>query len=116
MLLDSEGTAVAFGANAKGQCDVPALPAGLTYRLPTVILQASADGNSVRFVSLVGEQLCQIDAVPTDRLADIYGQLMARLAGRFAQVAVVLSGGRVLSGIPEEEETAACLFGHAPRG
>merc|ERR1712194_155575 len=74
VLLRSDGRAVACGGNRLGQCDVPALPpsSGLTHGasspkphcvLPVTVLQASFDGSSLRFTSLVGGLRHQFEAV-----------------------------------------------------
>ena len=53
VLLKSDGTAVAFGDNGCGQCNIPALPEGVTYTqaatgdVHTVLLKS--DGNISAF-------------------------------------------------------------------
>ena len=67
VLLKSDGTAAAFGDNDSGQCNIPALPEGVTYTqaaaggLHTVLLKS--DGTAVAFG---GNDLgqCNIPALP----------------------------------------------------
>ena len=118
VLLRSDGTAVACGDNWDGQSDLPALDAGLTYAahlLPALLLQASLDGDSMRFVTFGGDERCRIVARPTARLADIYVQLAAdHRAGRLGpgawRVDATLPGDRLLSSA-SAEETVASAFG-----
>ena len=117
VLLRSDGTAVANGANECGQCDLSSLDAGLTYTahlLPAMLLQASIDGDSMRFVTFSGEERCRTWAGPTARLADIYVQLVAdHRAGRLGpgawRVDAILPGGRLLSSV-SADETVASVF------
>ena len=88
--------------------------------LPTLLLQASFDGASVRFVSFGGEERCRVAAAPGTLLADVRDRLAAeRRAGGLgpglARADAVLPEGRLLSGALAEE-TVADVFGHAPRG
>jgi len=118
VLLRSDGTAVAFGGNRRGQCEVPELAAGLAYvahLMPSLLLQASLEGDSMRFVTFGGIESFRTGAGPADRLADIFEQLMAgHRAGTFghgaAQVDAVLPGGQLLSGV-RAGETVASVFG-----
>ncbi|CAK0829850.1 unnamed protein product, partial [Prorocentrum cordatum] len=53
-LLESDGSAVACGLNREVQCDLLALVGGLAYAahlLPALLLQASPDGDPVRFLT-----------------------------------------------------------------
>merc|ERR1719291_779736 len=80
VLLRSDGSAVACGCNEYGQCDLPALVPGLSYTahlLPTLLLQASLDGDAMRFVAFDGAERYRTGAGPDARLADVYGQLTA---------------------------------------
>ncbi|CAK0828317.1 unnamed protein product [Prorocentrum cordatum] len=123
VLLRSDGTAVACGANDAGQCDLPALVAGLTYvahLMPTLLLQASLDGDFMQFTTPGGQERYRTRAVPATCLADIYEQLMVEhRSGRFgygvAQVDVILPGNQRLSGVPARE-TVANVFGAGPPG
>ena len=111
VLLRSDGRAVACGANHYGQCDLPALSAGLTYTahmLPTLLLQVSLVGDSMRFVTFGGVERFRLVAGPTDRIAAATGQLAAAhraggLGPGVARVDAVLPGGRLLSTVPAEE-------------
>ena len=113
VLLRSDGTAVACGRNADGQCHLPALDGGLTYvhsgqscLLPPIVLQASFDGTSIHFVTLGGEELCHIEATATEHLADLRVQLMHEIGSMYSRVDVVLPGGELLSGILSQEPSA----------
>ena len=120
VLLRTDGTAVACGYNEFGQCEVLSPDAGQTYvaqSCPTIILQASFDGDSIRCVTLGGVERFSIGAVPATRLTDIYDQLRAdqRVGGPLSapvRVDAVLPGGRSLSGA-SPEETVASAFGLA---
>ncbi|CAK0799055.1 unnamed protein product [Prorocentrum cordatum] len=114
---ESDGTAVACGVNDGGQCDLPALPAGLTYTAdlcPALLLQVSLDGGSMVFVTIGGVERCRIRAAPTARLAVIYLQLVAEhRAGRLGpgawRVEAILPGGRPLSSAAAEETVASAF-------
>ena len=118
VLLRSDGVAVACGSNRAGQCDLPALGDGLIYAadlLPTLLLQASLDGDSVRFLTFGGAERCQIGAMPTARLGSIREQLAAehragRLGTGLARVNAVLPDSS-LANEAVAEETVASAFG-----
>ncbi|CAK0841372.1 unnamed protein product [Prorocentrum cordatum] len=122
VLLRSDGTAVACGDNGSGQCSLPALTAGLLYAAHlfpalTLLLEASLDGDSVRFLTLGGVERCRARAGPAARLSGIYDQLVAdhcrtRLGAGVWRVDAVLPGGRLLSGA-SACETVADAFGPA---
>merc|ERR1712194_719284 len=110
VLLRSDGTAVAFGDNEDGQCDLKALNEGLAYTtpsspsclLPTLILQACFDGASLSLVTLSGEEFCRVSSASADNIGAICSQALAdRFAGtlgsEFARVDVVLPGGELLN-------------------
>ena len=99
VLLRSDGTAVACGDNSARQCNLPTLDRGLTFGLPTLVLQASFDGDYVVFKTFSGNEICQIRASVTDRLAEIGVQLATRLGRRCTGVDAVFPGGEVLSRI-----------------
>ena len=67
MLLKSDGTAAAFGGNGAGQCNIPALPEGVTYTqaaaggVHTVLLKS--DGTAAAFGSNIYGQ-CNIPVLP----------------------------------------------------
>ena len=117
MLLRRDGTAVACGYNRWGQCDLPALSPGLTYtphELPTLVLQASFEGDVLIFRTLVGEEICRFRAGPADRLSSIHDQLVTyplggRLNSTIARVDALLPGGQLLSRVPLGD-TVASLF------
>ena len=73
--------AVACGGNDDAECELPALVEDVTYvahLLPALLLQASVQGEVMRFVSAGGAERCRMPgAGPTARLADIFGRLMA---------------------------------------
>ncbi|CAK0801714.1 unnamed protein product, partial [Prorocentrum cordatum] len=147
VLLRSAGTVAAFGDNAYGQCDVPALEGGVTYthvaagawhtvllrsdgtggvtytaRLFGVklLLQASFDGGSLRFLTLGGVERCRLLAAPGALLADVHHQLLAehaagRLGQGFDRVDAVLPE-RLLLSEASADETVASVFGPAQRG
>ncbi|CAK0819876.1 unnamed protein product, partial [Prorocentrum cordatum] len=112
-----DGSAVACGWNDAGQCELPALPAGLTYMahlLPGMLLQASLDGDTMRFMTFGGAERSRSWAGPGARLADIYEQLLAdHRAGRLGpgawRVDAVLPGGRLLSRAAAEETVAEAV-------
>eukprot|EP00747_Dinoflagellata_sp_TGD_P046758 gnl/TRDRNA2_/TRDRNA2_144616_c1_seq1.p1 gnl/TRDRNA2_/TRDRNA2_144616_c1~~gnl/TRDRNA2_/TRDRNA2_144616_c1_seq1.p1 ORF type:complete len:146 (-),score=18.35 gnl/TRDRNA2_/TRDRNA2_144616_c1_seq1:8-445(-) len=124
VLLRSDGTAVACGSNGYGQCQIPSLrswtewlslqPARLKYSgqtgqtrsLPTLVLQASFDGTAMHFVTLGGEERCQIKAAPIDRLADIHVQLLHKIGSLYSRVEVVLPGGELLTDFLSEHPLA----------
>ncbi|CAK0899176.1 unnamed protein product [Prorocentrum cordatum] len=114
VLLKSDGSAVACGWNDEGQCELPVLPVGLTYMahlLPAMLLQASLDGDTMRFMTFGGAERSRSWAGPGARLADIYEQLLAdHRAGRLGpgawRVDAVLPGGRLLSSAAAEEIVA----------
>ena len=118
VLLRSDGSAVACGWNGAGQCDLPALGAGLSYvahLLPSLLLQAVLDGDTMRFVTFGGAERSTAAARPAAHLADIYDQLTAdHRAGRLGpgawRVDAMLPGGRLLSSV-SPEETVASVFG-----
>ena len=118
VLLRSDGTAVACGRHEDGQTDLPELDEDLAYiahMLPALLLQVSFDGDVVRFVTFGGAERCSTKAVPTARLADIYGKLTAdHRAGRLGLgawlVDAILPGGRLLSRA-SAEETVGSVFG-----
>ncbi|CAK0909010.1 unnamed protein product, partial [Prorocentrum cordatum] len=124
VLLRSDGTAVACGWNGDGECALPALPAGLTYTahlLPAMLLQASLDGDTMRFMTFGGAERSRSWAGPAARLADIYEQLLAdHRAGRLGpgawRVDAVLPGGRLLSSAAAEETVAECALPALPAG
>jgi alpha-tubulin suppressor-like RCC1 family protein len=132
VLIRSDGAAVAFGSNDAGQCQLPSLQrwAGclcsksrcvrfkacqsLPSLLPTLVLQAAFDGSSIHFITLAGEEFCQMRAALTDCLSEIHANLMlghfAGLIGsRFRKVDVVLPGGELLDRV-STEGTRAYLF------
>ena len=122
-LLKSDGTVVACGSNDDGQCDIPALVAGQTYTghvLQALLLQASFDSESIRFVTFGRLERYRLSARPTSRLADIYDQLMneycaGTLSPGVARVEAVLPEGRLFSSA-SAEETVESVFGTAPPG
>ena len=67
VLLKSDGTAAAFGDNDSGQCNIPALPEGVTYTqaaaggVHTVLLKS--DGTAAAFGSNIYGQ-CNIPVLP----------------------------------------------------
>merc|ERR1712079_516506 len=115
VLLRSDGTAVACGLNGDGQCDLPALRSwprflenpGSYPRYPAakIILQSFFDGAALRLQKLSGEEVCQIRAVSTDRLADVHTKVLNQL-GRGSNVDVVLPGGAVLGTVISQEPLA----------
>ena len=122
VLLRNDGTAVACGDNERGACELPASGAGLTYvahLLPTLLLQVSLVGDSMRFVTLGGVERFRVRVGPADRAAVAYGHLAtAHRAGGFgpdvARVDAVLPGGRLLSSVPSVE-TVAIAFAEPRR-
>ncbi|CAK0887597.1 unnamed protein product, partial [Prorocentrum cordatum] len=99
VLLRSDGTVAACGQNVEGQCDVPALEGGVTYTARlfgvNLLLQASFDGVSLRFLTLGGVERCRLLAAPGALLADVHHQLLAehaagRLGPGFDRVDAVL--------------------------
>ncbi|CAK0879865.1 unnamed protein product, partial [Prorocentrum cordatum] len=123
VLLRSDGVAVACGKSQQRQCDLPALVAGLSYvdhLMPTLLLQASFDGESVRFTTLRGEERCRIVVGLATRLSDIYEQLLTEYrSSRFgrgaARVDAVLPGDRRFGGVLAGE-TVASIFEASPPG
>lgn len=117
VLLRSDGAAVACGSSGHGRCDLPALDAGCVYGLPTPVLQASLDGDSIVLQTLNGEELFRIGAAPTSR--PVRSLLTSHLAGmacpKFARADVVLPKGALLSG-SAREQTVAGAFGLALGG
>merc|ERR1712032_517486 len=98
--------------------DLPAPGGGLTYLsqlLQPLVLQASYDGTSVHFFTLGGHEVCQITAVPTDRLSQIHAQLAATLRagmiGHWRKVEIVLPSGELLVGM---STIAASISGGDP--
>ncbi|CAK0829849.1 unnamed protein product, partial [Prorocentrum cordatum] len=85
-LLESDGSAVACGLNREVQCDLLALVGGLAYAahlLPALLLQASPDGDPVRFLTFSEAERCRVGAGPSAVLTDVCGQLAAEhRAGR----------------------------------
>merc|ERR1711879_518546 len=99
VLLRSDGNVVACGGNAFGQCNIPSLrtlaewlsaqPARVRYvaesvhapSLPALVLQAVLDGTgtTIRFQTLSGEVLYELQAKATDRLADIRDCLLGQV-------------------------------------
>ena len=67
VLLDTSGSATAFGGNDSGQCNIPALPEGVTYsqaaagRFHTVLLKS--DGTAAACGDNSSGQ-CNIPALP----------------------------------------------------
>ncbi|CAK0804897.1 unnamed protein product [Prorocentrum cordatum] len=114
VLVCSDGTAVACGSNTHKQCTLPTLAAGLTYGVPTLVLQASCDGDSIDVKTFGGETLCHIRAAPTDRLINIYADLMIEPLRRFGNVHIILPGGELLRNLPAEE-TVGRFFGLCER-
>ncbi|CAK0895827.1 unnamed protein product, partial [Prorocentrum cordatum] len=124
VLLRSDGTVAACGQNADGQCDVPALEGGVTYtaRLFGVklLLQASFDGVSLRFLTLGGVERCRLLVAPGALLADVHHQLLdenaaGRLGPGFDRVDAVLPD-RLLLSEASVDETVASVFGPARGG
>ena len=119
MLLTTNGAAVACGENGDGQCDAPVLDEGLTYYAPPlarfILLQASMDGDSMRFTTFGGEERGRTWAGPAARLTDIYAHLTAehrlgKLGHGADKVDAILPGGRLLSSATAEETvTSAAL-------
>merc|ERR1712079_788733 len=111
VLLTSKGTAVACGNNVSGQCDIPVLDSGLMYvqpfLLPALVLGASWDGNVIRFLSLGGEDLCQIPASAADLLAEIGVRLLSLVDRAASRVDVVFPGGRLMSSILSQDPGGA---------
>ncbi|CAK0798807.1 unnamed protein product [Prorocentrum cordatum] len=119
VLLRSDGAAVACGGNDNAQCELSAPVGGVTYvahLLPALLLQASVQGESIRFVSAGGVERCRIPgAGPTVRLADIFGQVTtshraARWGPGVWRIGAVLPDGRLLSSVAAEE-TVGGVFG-----
>ncbi|CAK0895836.1 unnamed protein product, partial [Prorocentrum cordatum] len=119
-----DGTVAACGQNADGQCDVPALEGGVTYtaRLFGVklLLQASFDGVSLRFLTLGGVERCRLLVAPGALLADVHHQLLdenaaGRLGPGFDRVDAVLPD-RLLLSEASVDETVASVFGPARGG
>ncbi|CAK0860667.1 unnamed protein product, partial [Prorocentrum cordatum] len=92
-LLQSDGASAARGRSRHGQRDLPLLavgqelhPGGLTYLphlLPTLLLQASAEGGPLRIVTFGGAERCRIGAAPDAPLRGAHLRLLAgRRAGR----------------------------------
>ncbi|CAK0829848.1 unnamed protein product, partial [Prorocentrum cordatum] len=81
-----DGSAVACGLNREVQCDLLALVGGLAYAahlLPALLLQASPDGDPVRFLTFSEAERCRVGAGPSAVLTDVCGQLAAEhRAGR----------------------------------
>merc|ERR1712232_1210593 len=75
------------------------------------LMQASFDGTSMIFVTLSGEELCQIKAKPTDLLADIFLQLPTRIGSIASQVDAVLPEGEVPSNVLRNNPSAT-ISGH----
>ncbi|CAK0805528.1 unnamed protein product, partial [Prorocentrum cordatum] len=99
VLLRSDKAVAACGNNAFGHCDVPALEGGVTYTAclfgVKLLLQASFEGGSLRFLTLGGVERCRLLAAPGALLADVHRQLLAehaagRLGPGFDRVDVVL--------------------------
>merc|ERR1719195_2212894 len=111
VLLTSSGTAVTCGDNVSGKCDVPVLDSGLMYvqpfLLPALVLGASWDGNVIRFLSLGGEDLCQIPASAADPLAEIGVRLLSLVDRAASRVDVVFPGGKLMSSILSQDPGAA---------
>lgn len=118
MLLTTNGAAVACGENGDGQCDAPVLGEGLTYAPPLarfILLQASMDGDSMRFTTFGGEERSRTWAGPAARLTDIYAHLTAehrlgRLGHGADKVDAILPGGRLLSSATAEETVASAAL------
>ncbi|CAK0887599.1 unnamed protein product, partial [Prorocentrum cordatum] len=115
VLLRSDGTVAACGQNLARQCDVPALEGGVTYTARlfgvNLLLQASFDGVSLRFLTLGGVERCRLLAAPGALLADVHHQLLAehaagRLGPGFDHVDAVLPGGLLLSEASVDETVA----------
>ena len=102
VLLKSDGTAVAFGCNQLGQCEIPPPPAGLKYTPSTPslrrILQAAWDfldeGVHIRLLELSGKECCRFTVPTGQQLASI--QSHCTLALGTSSVAVVLPHGQLL--------------------
>ncbi|CAK0888080.1 unnamed protein product [Prorocentrum cordatum] len=117
VLLQSDGTAVACGWNNDGQCNLPAPAEGLTYvphLLPTLLLQAFVDGDSICFTTFSGVERYRCRAAPDARLAIIQEQLTAtHQVGRhgfgLVRVDAVLPGGRLLSDASVAETLASAF-------
>ncbi|CAK0832031.1 unnamed protein product [Prorocentrum cordatum] len=115
VLLRSDGAAVACGRNSSGQCAIPALVADLSYvvhLLPTLLLQASYDGDSVHFLTFGGAERRTVQVGRTASLAEVYDQLLAdQRAGRLGpgvwRVDAILPDGRLLSSVSAEATAAS---------
>ena len=69
-------------------------------------MQTSFDGTSMHFVTLGGQELCNIEATATEPLADLQVELMREIGSMHSRVDVVLPGGELLSRILSEEPSA----------
>ena len=71
VLLKSDGTAVACGRNASGQCNIPALAEGEAYGLKQIVLTVHLVNSQAVFYLLSGKELVRIEVDMADDFAGI---------------------------------------------
>ena len=102
VLLKCDGTVDSLGD--RDSCafwQLPPLDAGVTYiqsrqsrLLPALVLQASFVGTSICFITLGGQQLCQIEAATT--AAEVRTRLLHEIGLTYSRVDIVLPGGDLM--------------------
>ena len=114
VLIRSDGAAAVCGQGYPGvvlnpPCsDVTFMP----FALPTLTLQATLEGKTIRFLSFSGAERYRTDAAPGMRLSEIYRRLkcewrFGRLGRGLGGVDAVLPGGRLLSSVSADETVAS---------
>ena len=103
VLLDTSGSATAFGGNDSGQCNIPALPApeGISYTRSgdqgqRTILNIQFGSEYAAFYMLSGEEVLRVQVSAGDNLSDLRLKYLSGIAGMRRRLCAVLPTGVLL--------------------
>ena len=99
VLLTSDGNAVACGQNDWGECNIPALPPGITYvyRGALIVLTLFFCESYAAFCLLSGAEVCRFWVDALDTLMEIRKVFKGKTMTDYGKYRVVLPNGEFLS-------------------
>ena len=111
VLLKSDGTAVAFGGNCHGECNIPALAAGVKYTsnegMSRTVLSLHFGNGYAAFCLLTGEEWLRIEVNAADSFSDLRLRYVKGMEGAHGRFNVVLPTGTLLDKICKQTPSAS---------
>ena len=92
---------MACGQNHRGQCNIPALPPGVTYvyRGAQMVLTLIFCESHAAFCLLSGKEVCRVKIHDSDKLIDIRKVFQSKMKAEHGKFRVVMPGGRLLNAV-----------------